>query len=139
MVEHTDGVDGYLLCRNPAVLDVRFVHRPVTVRMDGTEVGIDRFRLLFGRIRCCPFILYVVCHFADRISQYRVTLCDNGCQILFSHSTAVLGFSCCCCSERGLRFLPLRNSSSRFSISLSLVTPDVPPCSIQAMISFSKK
>ena len=45
MVKHTDGVDGYLLRGNPAVGDVALAHRAVTVRMDGTEVGIDRFRL----------------------------------------------------------------------------------------------
>ena len=57
MVKHTDGIGGYLLCRNPAMFDVCLVHRSVTVRMDGTEVGIYRFRLLFGRIGCCPSVL----------------------------------------------------------------------------------
>lgn len=45
VVKHTDGTDGYLLRGNPAVGDVVLAHRAVTVRMDGTEVGIDRFRL----------------------------------------------------------------------------------------------
>lgn len=47
MVKHTDGTDGYLLRGNPAVGDVVLAHRAVTVRMDGTEVGIDRIRLFF--------------------------------------------------------------------------------------------
>ena len=47
MVKHTDGIDGYLLRGNPAVGDVGLAHSSVTVRMDGTEVSIDRFRLFF--------------------------------------------------------------------------------------------
>ena len=45
MVKHTDGTDGYFLRGNPAVGDVVLAHLAVTVRMDRTEVGIDRFRL----------------------------------------------------------------------------------------------
>ena len=45
MVKHTDGTDGYLLRGNPAVGDVALAQSSVTVRMDGTEVGIDRIRL----------------------------------------------------------------------------------------------
>ena len=45
--KHPDGTDGYLLRGNPAVGDVVLAHRAVTVRMDGTEVGIDRIRLFF--------------------------------------------------------------------------------------------
>lgn len=47
VVKHTDSIDGYLLRSNPAVGDVALAHSSVTVRMDGTEVGIDRFRLFF--------------------------------------------------------------------------------------------
>ena len=68
MVKHTDSIDGYLLRCYSAVFGVGLVHRSITVSMDGTEIGIDRFRLLFGRIGCCPSVLYVVNHFADRIS-----------------------------------------------------------------------
>ena len=46
-VKHTDGIDGYLLRGNPAVGDVSFAHRAAAVRMDGTEVGVHRFRLFF--------------------------------------------------------------------------------------------
>ena len=76
MVEHTDGIDGYLLRGNPAVGDVSFVHR-AAVRMDGTEVGVYRFRLFFGWVRCCPSVLDVVNHLADRIRQERIVLRDN--------------------------------------------------------------
>ena len=137
MVKHTDGIDGYLLRCYPAVCDVRLAHRSVTVSMDGTEISIDRFRLLFGREGCCPPVLYVVNHLADRISQYRVLLCNDGDKFFFLHNHLIYLLSAC--SELGLRFLPFRNSSSRLLISLSLPTPEVPPCSIQPMISSSKK
>lgn len=38
MVKHTDGIDGYLLCRYPTVFDVCFIHRIVTIRHLGTEI-----------------------------------------------------------------------------------------------------
>ena len=77
MVKHTDSVDGYLLRGNPAVGDVGLVHRAAAVRMDGTEVGVHRFRLFLGWVRCCPSVLDVVNHSADRIRQERIMLLDN--------------------------------------------------------------
>lgn len=133
MVEYTDSVYGYLLRGNPAVGNVGFAHRAAAVRMDGTEVGVHRFRLFFGRVRCCPSVLDVVNHSADRICQYRVVPCYDGYQILFPHN------SCFACKELGLCFLPLRKASSRLLNSSSLPVPDVPPCSIHPMISSSKK
>ena len=35
----------FCVVENPAVGDVALAHSSVTVRMDGTEVGIDRIRL----------------------------------------------------------------------------------------------
>ena len=85
MVKHTDCVNGYLLRGNFAVGDVRLVHRAVTVRMDGMQVGIDRLRLLFGWVWCCPFVLNIADHLADCVCQERVTLCDTRCQLFHVH------------------------------------------------------
>ena len=89
MVKHTDGVYRYPLCRYPAVFDVRFVHCSVTVRMDGTEVGIDRIRLFFCGVRCCSPVLNITDHFADRIRQERVMPCDGGSQIFCLHMNVI--------------------------------------------------
>ena len=92
VVKHTDGVDGYLLRGNPAVGDVGFAHRAAAVRMDGTEVGVHRFCLFLGWVRCCPSVLDVVNHLADRISQYRIVLRDNWCDCYF-RSLVIVYFS----------------------------------------------
>lgn len=85
MVKHTDCVNGYLLRGNFAVCDVRLVHRAVTVRMDGMQVGIDCLRLLFGWVWCCSFVLNIADHLADCVCQERVTLCDTRCQLFHVH------------------------------------------------------
>lgn len=78
MVKQTDGIDGYLLRGNLPVCYGSSVHRSVTVRMNRAEVVIDRLRLFLCGTWCCPLVLNVVCHFADRICQNGVTLCDTG-------------------------------------------------------------
>ena len=77
VVKHTDGVDGYLLRGNPAMGNVGLAHRAAAVRMNGTEVGVHRFRLFFGWVRCRPSVLDVINHLADRICQERIVLRDN--------------------------------------------------------------
>ena len=89
MVKHTDGIDGYLLCGNLPVCYGGFVHRSVTVRMNRTEIVIDRFRLFLAGIWCCPFVLNIIHHFADCICQNQVLLFDRLYQLYFFHTNII--------------------------------------------------
>lgn len=89
MVKHTDGIDGYLLCGNLPVCYGGFVHRSVTVRMNRTEIVIDRFRLFLAGIWCCPFVLNIIHHFADSICQNQVLLFDRLYQLYFFHTNII--------------------------------------------------